>query len=124
MISRSHRFHGQKDLLRVYRRGQTYRQGSCAIKVSYNQNSAEYRLAVVVSKKVSKSAAVRNRIRRRVFEAVRRQEQLISGTPDIVITVFSEQLKELPAQEIEGLIGGLLKKTAVNGKISHVPSTD
>jgi ribonuclease P protein component len=117
MISRSHRFHGQKDLLRVYRRGQTYRQGPCALKISYNQNGAGYRLAVVVSKKVSKSAVARNRIRRRIFEAVRRQEQLISGTPDIVITVFSDQLKELPAQEIERLVAGLLKKTAADGKI-------
>ena len=62
----------------------------------------DFRLAVVVSKKVSKSAVKRNRIRRRLFEQFRiiRAEH---GQPikyDIIITVFMEDLADSPASEL------------------------
>jgi len=72
-----------------------------------------YRLAVVVSKKVSKSAVVRNRIRRRIYEQVRREFQ---ETPprrpvDMVITVFDEGFKTMPAENLQAAVASLLKKT-------------
>lgn len=49
----------------------------------------DYRLAVVVSKKIDNRAVVRNRIRRRIFEAVR-TSGILSGQPvDVVIFVKS-----------------------------------
>lgn len=46
------------------------------------------RLAVVVSKKVAKSAVTRNRIRRRLYEAVRKNWARIPKQQDIAIIVF------------------------------------
>ena len=73
-----------------------------------------YRLAVVVSKKVSKSAVVRNRIRRRIYEQVRREFQ--KSPPrrpaDMVITVFDESFKSMPAENLQAAVASLLKKTA------------
>jgi ribonuclease P protein component len=64
----------------------------------------------VVSRKVHKSAVVRNRIRRRIYEIVRRADaQPVSGT-DLVFTVFSDQLAELPAPKLERAILELLEK--------------
>ncbi len=62
----------------------------------------DYRLAVVVSKKVSKSAVKRNRIRRRVFEQFRILHKNY-GKPikyDIIITAYKDDLVAMPADEL------------------------
>jgi ribonuclease P protein component len=78
-----------------------------------NPNAGNYRLSVVVSKKVSKKAVVRNRIRRRIYEHVR----ILFGTSpnlpipyDFLLTVFDERLATLPADELAGEINKLFKK--------------
>jgi ribonuclease P protein component len=76
----------------------------------------DYRLAVVVSRKVSKSAVKRNRIRRRIYEIVRLAKKS-SDQPwpyDMVITVFDERLAEMSPAELESTIGGMLKKAKIN----------
>lgn len=91
MIAARHRFHGYNSLKQVYKVGSTYRGPQFSIKVANNQKRRSYRVAVVVSKKVSKSAVTRNRIRRRIYEVVRGFEPRITGPYDIVISVFNEQ---------------------------------
>jgi ribonuclease P protein component len=113
MISRTHRFHGHNSLNYVYRNGQNIRGSLTALKYTTNSRRTEYRLAVVVSKKVSKLAVVRNRIRRRLYEAVRRHETQINQPYDIVITVFSDTLQNLPADQIEQLVEGQLKEAEI-----------
>ncbi|MES2971830.1 MAG: ribonuclease P protein component [Patescibacteria group bacterium] len=125
MISRVHRFHGHGSLRFVYQHGQTVRGPMTALKYSLNKKRPSYRLAVVVSKKISKSAVKRNRIRRRLYEAFRAYEPLLSGPYDIVITVFSDSLATIPADQLQRLMraqlrqGGLLKPTSdpPHGKI-------
>jgi ribonuclease P protein component len=92
MISRKNRFHGYNSLRYAYGNGQTVRGPFFAVKSAINPKRNEYRLAVVVSRKVHKSAVVRNRIRRRLYEAVREIEDEISEPYDIVITVFNDSL--------------------------------
>lgn len=100
MITRNHRFHGYNALRNVYQRGQTVRGPLFAIKFVDNPRRDGYRLSVVVSKKVSKSAVKRNRIRRRLYEVVRLLEPEMVRQPDIALTVFAEQIAELPAPEL------------------------
>ncbi|MBI3337916.1 ribonuclease P protein component [Candidatus Saccharibacteria bacterium] len=88
MISRKHRFHGYGSLKYVYRHGQTVRGPLTSLKYTHNDRRQTYRLAIVVSKKVNKSAVTRNRIRRRLYEAVRQYESKIIEPYDLVITVF------------------------------------
>ena len=104
MIARRHRFHGHGSLRYVYQHGRSVRGSLSSLKFVANDRRDSYRLAVVVSKKVSKSAIVRNKIRRRIYEAVRRHEAEIKGAPDMVITVFSDQIAEAPADEVEKLV--------------------
>lgn len=112
MISRAHRFHGHGSLRYVYQHGQTVRGPLCALKYVRNKKRKSYRLAVVVSKKVHKSAVKRNRIRRRIYEAVRLAAVDILAH-DMVITVFHEQLAELTAEELTKMIKAQLKQAGI-----------
>ncbi len=113
MIARPHRFHGFNALRHVYARGQTVRSPLVAVKFTANPKRDSYRAAVVVSRKVHKSAVVRNRIRRRIYEIVRHQEEYIVGSQDIVITVFSEQAATLESPKLEKQIVELLQRANI-----------
>lgn len=110
MISRKHRFHGYGSLRYVYRHGQTVRGPLTSLKFVRNERRSDYRLAVVVSRKVNKSAVVRNRIRRRIYEAFRQHEAKLKAPFDVVITVFHEQMVELTPQELERLVRAQLRQ--------------
>lgn len=122
MISRSHRFHGHNSLRYAYQHGRIVRGPLTAIKYIENNKRSTYRVAVVVSKKVSKSAVKRNRIRRRLYEQVRLNQPNITKPFDIVITVFHDQLAELPADEVARLVraqlsqAGIIEKSTKNDK--------
>ena len=115
MITRVHRFHGYSSLRFVYRNGQTIRGTQAALKYIRNDRQRTWRLAVVVSRKVSKSAVVRNRIRRRIYEIVRLQQDSISLPYDIVVLVFSPQLTELEPDRLTNLILELFVKAGIIG---------
>ena len=109
MIGRKNRFHGYGSLKRAYQHGQTARGSLLSLRYVDRQAAKPYRVAVVVSKKVSKSAVVRNQIRRRVYEVVRLADDVPPRT-DLVFTVFSEQVAELPVDTLRANVDQLLKK--------------
>lgn len=113
MIGRKNRFHGHGSLRYVYRNGQTVRGPLCALKYAPNDRRKEYRLAVVVSKKVHKSAVVRNRIRRRLYEAFRLESPSFKQPHDLVMTVFNEQVATIAADEVQKLVHAQLKQAKV-----------
>lgn len=107
MIARKNRFHGHGSLRYVYQHGSVVRDSHCSIKYIYNTKRTNYRLAVVVSKKTAKSAVVRNRIRRRVYEIFRLN--LPNNAPyDVVVSIFSDKLADMPAEELSENILKLL----------------
>lgn len=111
MISVRHRFHGYGGLRPVYQRGQTVRSQIVNLKYLGRGSKSGWRAAVVVSKKVHKSAVVRNRIRRRMYEIIRRADDELVEGKDLVFTVFSERVADLPASKLEGAVIDLLKKS-------------
>lgn len=113
MISRLHRFHGYNSLRQVYRHGSTVRGPFFSIKAFENTRRKTYRLAVVVSRKVNKSAVVRNRIRRRLYEAVRELEDQIVRPYDIVISVFHDTVIEEDPKKLRGQLKRQLKQAGV-----------
>jgi ribonuclease P protein component len=96
VISARHRFHGYGSLKYVYKHGQTVRGPLFAVKSTNNPKRSGYRLAVVVSRKVNKSAVARNRIRRRLYEGVRGLEGEILNPADIVLTVYNDAVLQEP----------------------------
>lgn len=113
MLSRAHRFHGYTALNYVYRRGQVVRGPLLSLKYVLNSRRRTYRVAVVVSRKVNKSAVGRNRIRRRIYEAVRSYSDRLTEPYDLVFTVFSDQLAEIDYTRLRKLVFGQLKKSGV-----------
>lgn len=112
MISARHRFHGYGKLKTIYEHGQTVRGPMMTLKYTSRPPGRRYRAAVVVSRKVHKSAVTRNRIRRRIYEIIRRADSQLTDGKDLVITVFSEQVAELEAVKLCALVEELLQKAA------------
>lgn len=100
MIAKEHRFAGQAGLRYVYRQGQTVRGPLFSIRSVLNPRRKTYRAAVVISRKVHKSAVARNSMRRRLFENIRNLEAGISQPHDIVLTVFSDSLLDEPPKSL------------------------
>ena len=71
------------------------------------------RIAVVVSKKVERSAVGRNRIRRRVYEALRVNFEDIPKKQDYIFVVYSKDLIKMPFKELEGLLGDLVSEAKI-----------
>ena len=109
MFTKSHRFHGYGALRGVYQRGRTVRGTLVSLKYADRPAGKPYRAAVVVSRKVSKSAVTRNRIRRRVYEVLRQQSDKLSGK-DVVLTAFSDQLATMEPAKLQKIIAELLDK--------------
>jgi ribonuclease P protein component len=114
MLGRRHRFHGLHSLDPVYRQGKTIRGSFCLVRYRQNPKRTGYRVAVVVSKKVSKSAVVRNRIRRRLYAAAESAD--IAPGSDIIITVFDEAVADLPADKLRRSLSEQLAKLPAAGR--------
>jgi ribonuclease P protein component len=113
MIHRTHRFHGRSSLRFVYQRGKAVRTPYFSLRYAHNNRRTTYRLAVVVSRKVSKSAVVRNRIRRRIYEVIRQVDGGIALPFDLVINVFSTELTSMGHDELIALVQEQLEKAEV-----------
>lgn len=110
MISRSNRFHGRASLRRMQTTSKSVRGNMLALKYVPNPKRVDYRLAVVVSKKVSKSAVIRNRIRRRIYENVRILSSNFTGPYDLVIIVYDASIAAMSSDELTTQITKLAKK--------------
>lgn len=112
MLAQKYRFHGHGSLNYLHRNGKSVRSSHVMVKYVNNSKREEPRFAVVVSKKVYKSAVKRNRIRRRLYEIIR---QFISGkktlkSVDVMINVFSPEVLEQDHSKLEAEVIGLLKQ--------------
>lgn len=110
MLAKKFRFHRQSDVRRVYRDGASARSKRISLKYLKQTSAGDNRVAVVVSKKIDKKAVVRNRIRRRVYEIIRKSWPTTKQGYDLVFTVHNNSIATAPHQEIEAEIEKLLKK--------------
>lgn len=97
----------------VFKKGSLIRGQYFSLKYHVNFKRKTYRLAIVVSRKVHKSAVVRNKIRRRIYEQIRLNESKINKPYDLVITVFSEEVANMPSDKLSESIKDILKKAEV-----------
>lgn len=113
MLTVFHRFHGHGSLRYVYKNGQAVRSRLVTIKYVKNPHRKHSRFAVVVSKKVHKSAVGRNRIRRRVYEVVRQELPKFTVPHDVAIMVFSSELISLPSNELNETLQQLFESAGL-----------
>lgn len=110
MLSVKNRFHGHNTVRRVYRLGNRY--GSSLLSVHSNKGDKvrKTRVAVVVSKKVHKSAVQRNRIRRRLYEVIRLRLDKIKAPVELVVTVYRPDVADVSFVSLEETIDDLFEK--------------
>jgi ribonuclease P protein component len=108
MLAKKHRFYGQGGIRYINRKGQNIRGSLLTLKFAKNKDTSSYRVAVVVSKKVTKSAPKRNRIRRRIYEYIRTQATEDIKGYDIVLIVFSDKFATMPHEELSATVKDLL----------------
>lgn len=105
-----HRFHGYGGVRAVYRDGKTVRGSLMSLKYNDRGNKPGYRAAVVVSRKVHKSAVTRNRVRRRMYEIIRQADDDLTNHKDMVLTVFSDKVAEIEPAQLRQAVENLLSK--------------
>lgn len=110
MLAFANRFHGHGSLRFVYKNGQAIRSRLITIKYTHNPHRKHSRFAVVISKKVHKSAVGRNRMRRRVYEIVRHELPNIPQAHDVAIMIFSSEVINLPSDELVETIRQLFEQ--------------
>lgn len=115
MISFNNRFHGHSSLSFVYKNGQTFRSHLAVLKVIKNSRKKNSRMAVVISKKIIKSAVRRNRVRRRVYEYLRSRLDKLNNIYDIVIIVSSSDLLVISHNELTDQLDQLFDQAGIIG---------
>ena len=118
MISSKYRFHGHNSLRYVLTHGQMARSKFFAVKWVVNGHRHHPRVAVVVGKKIFKSAVKRNRIRRRVYEITR--PLLVDAPPvDLVINIHSAEVLDASHEELTIQLLPLLHEADLKSRKVH-----
>lgn len=110
MLSKRYRFHSRGGVRATYQHGKTIRTPQISLVFAANERGFQ-RFAVVVSKKVLKSAVGRNRIRRRVYEAIRLEIADFDTKQDSIFVVYNKNIADMPFLELRRLIHDLLARS-------------
>ena len=112
MLSKRYRFHSRGGVRYVYQKGKTVRTQKMSLVFVPNERGFT-RIAVVVSKKVNKTAVGRNRIRRRIYEILRKNFDLVPKKMDYIFVVYAPDVITMKNSELEKLLGGLVEESKV-----------
>lgn len=96
----------------MYQKGKTVRRAKASLIFAPNERGFT-RVAVVVSKKVNKTAVGRNRIRRRVYEVIRKNFGYLPEKTDYIFVIFSRDFMTMPYSELEKTLGELVEEAKV-----------
>ena len=113
MLNKKYRFHSRGGVKYTYQKGKTIRTPNLSLVYNVNERGFQ-RFAVVVSKKVLKSAVGRNRIRRRVYEAIRLETKDFTAKQDNIFVVYSADISTMPFPELRELVKKLLTESLIS----------
>ena len=112
MLSKKYRFHSRGGVQYTYKHGKTIRTPK--ISLVHNDNDRGFqRFAVTVSKKVARTAVDRNRIRRRVYEAIRLELPGFTAKKDNIFVIYSKDIIKMDFEELKALIHSLLEQSMI-----------
>jgi ribonuclease P protein component len=110
MLAKKYRFHSRGGVRFTYQKGKTIRTPKMSL--VHNDNSRGHqRFAVVISKKVIKSAVGRNRVRRRVYEAIRMNLPYFKDAKDCIFVIYSKEVRETDFNTLIKMVGDLLEQS-------------
>ncbi len=113
MLAQRYRFHGHGSLRYLYRNGHIIRTPELTLRYIKNPHRVHSRYAVIISKKVLKGAVKRNRMRRRIYEVIRKEAIYRQPGFDIAVSVFSSDILEISHEELTEKIVSLFKKAGI-----------
>ena len=109
MLSSKYRFHSRGGVKYTYQKGKTIRTPKLSLVFAPNKKQ---RYAVVVSKKVLKTAVGRNLIRRRLYESIS-----LGFDPnlklDCIFVIYSKDFINMDFNQIKSLVKELLEKAKI-----------
>ena len=84
MFANKNRLKKEKEFKDVFQKGKGFKNNFLFLKIK--KNNLEYnRLGIVVSKKISNKAVVRNQVKRRLREIIKKESEIIKPGWDIVL---------------------------------------
>lgn len=110
MLSQKYRFHSRGGVRYTYQKGKTIRTPNISLVHAKNLRNRQ-RFAVVISKKVLKSAVGRNRMRRRVYEAIRLEKASFSKPVDYIFVIYSKTVLTMPFLQLRQAVRDLLERS-------------
>lgn len=111
MLPKANRLKREKDIERVFKEGESFKEDFLILK-TVKSNLKNSRFAFIVSQKVSKKAALRNKIRRRLSELARLKIKNIKKGMDLVL-LATPGLEEKDFWEIEETINKIFAKAKI-----------
>lgn len=114
MLNKRFRFHSRGGVQYVYRHGKTIRSTKASLVYAKNTRGFQ-RFAVVVSKKVEKTAVGRNRIRRRIYEAIRlyKKEHNFDAKSDFIFIIYSKDFLACDFSEVKEVVSSLISQSMI-----------
>jgi len=106
MLPKINRLKKRKDIEKVFEKGKRFKEDFLILKITKNALS-QTRLGFIVSKKVSKKATLRNKIKRKLREIVS-QKRIKKGIDILLITMPGLETKDF--WEIDETLNELFKK--------------
>ncbi len=111
MLTKENRLIKQRDFERVFKQGKYCKQDLVFLRVEKNNKDVS-RFGFVVPKKVSKKAVVRNRIKRRMREIIRKRLSGIKKGVDVVLSAVPG-LEQKSFDEMATMIDIALEKLEI-----------
>ncbi len=102
----------EKDFEKLFKKGKSFKNNFLTLKIVQN-NLKESRFGFIISKKVSKKATLRNKIKRRLRSIVWQNIKNIKKGMDIALIVFPD-LGKKNFLETKEILNNLLKKANLN----------
>lgn len=108
MLRRKYKLKKEKDFQKVFNEGKSYYSNFIGLKLINNKLDFN-RFAIIISRKVSKKAVERNKIKRRIEEIIRLNFFNFKKSFDVII-ITKKDILSLSYSEIEGNLMDLFKK--------------
>ncbi len=111
MLPQVNRLKKEKDFDKVFKKGKSFKNSFLILRILQN-NLKESHFGFIVSKKVSKKAILRNKIKRRLRDIIRQNIKNIKKGIDVVLIVLPG-LEKNNFLETKEILNTLLKKAGL-----------
>lgn len=113
MLNKINRLTKEKDFENLFKNGQAFHSQLFNLKIVRNKLN-NTRFGFIISKKVSKKAVERNKIKRRLREVIRKEiEQIKNGYDAVIIVKNNQEVIKKEYLQIKNEVDNLIKKAKI-----------